>query len=96
MSVRSFDKIVDSPDQLKMSALLRLVRNSLAEHRYGEYICNVAREVGEQMGLDGFVVRHRVGNFLVANGVGIGGDWFRRRTEAAHRLFPATYAPAGG
>lgn len=74
MSVRSFDQIADTKDPVKLSVILRHVRESLAARARGEYICNVAREVAEDLGLDGMATRHRVGNFLIANG-----GWHRRR-----------------
>lgn len=87
MSVRSFDQLVGSPDPVKLSTILAEVRNRMAGDRWGEYICNVARHVGESLGLDGTETRHRVGFFLKANGVEIGGDWFRRHTTEAERTF---------
>lgn len=85
MSVRSFDQLVGSPDPVKLSTILAEVRNLMASRQGGEYICLVARDVGESFGLDG--TYHRVGAFLKANGVEIGGDWFRRHTIEAERAF---------
>lgn len=80
MSVRSFDKIVNSPDPEKLSVILQRVRDLMANNLRHCFICLTAYHVYDDdvLATDELVdaTQERVASFLEANGVGPAGDWF--------------------